>query len=327
MIVYVTKEIDGISVRLTTFVESVKGEVKADVDLASSLATEILAERLVNDPNCQASAFDFETAKHAAELIVEKRAWTWADLEVGGAIFPEELGDGLGDPDGDFEDITFPDKPDTDIHAAKAITQVIRNAGYSVAGTLETKLYEFAADFTGESGEYLGHLAESISLVMGFATLVLDHEPGVWTEVDYPFFDWVEDKDDTWIFKDKAGYTATILLNEDDTYSLIIEHEDEEDVLYTFEYEIECSCLDSINYEELLGTGTLRDGSSPTKSRLRSMIRGCTARSCTARSRFSIRGRGGRLPLRLLEWRDLCRRCGSRIHDNKFCGERSLSLV
>ena len=223
VIIVATQKIGDTTIRLSTFVENVTNVTRADIDIATTLATEVLAKKL-KDSNggYQANSVDFETARYAAESVASTYPWTLENMAVGGPLFPKHLGEGLVDADGDFGNIQFPEVPDTDIQLAKSMVQAIRNAGYSAVNTLETKLYKIAADFTEESADYLVHIGEIILYLKDMARVVVEYPPGEITVDEYGWFDWSPGQDDDkWAFVDaQGGVYLTITLVGDNAYYL-----------------------------------------------------------------------------------------------------------
>lgn len=282
LMVVVTKEIgDGQIVRLSTFVENAKGVVTADVDLSTTLAAEVLAGIFSENPGYQASAISFETARQSAQTIAEQYAWNhlpdgWKlqDLTVGGWLIGQ-LGAGLNSLDEEWDEIAFPETRDSDAEAAKAAIHAIRNAGYAVGETLETKLVEIGSDLTEEMGAQFVLVAHGINLVAYIANYVFEYaEPGeyVWDfgEANYLRTDDAE-SEDMWVFYDIFNgdiVVTTITATGEDSYELTVESESK-GFEYTFEYTLSCGCPEVASASEggepplaqslLAGSGTLKD--------------------------------------------------------------------
>lgn len=209
IIVVATKKVGDKQLRLSTYVESVAEQTKADADAATSLATEALAARVEEDKSYLVTQADWESAREKAQQTVEAiakddPAGLASLVVVGEGAIPENIGEGLGD---DFDEISesLPDKPDPDksdpIAEAKAMVQSLRDAGYSVKHTVETQLVNHEQSIEKEVVPFLtdfGYATGGISVKLSDA---MELEPGLYRELHDADWCWdqsSEDDQDYW---------------------------------------------------------------------------------------------------------------------------------
>lgn len=192
IIIKATKKVAGDGgrqeeLRLSTYVPSVGKETSADVDAATSLATEALAQRISNNP----SDFEadeslnnmWESARESARRIVQELADSADEdglanlLVVGkGAIQPGDIGSGL-DEEYD-EEIGLPDDPMSDEGRARAMVQALRNAGYSIQDTFELRLADVYENVMDEFAPHIEEISSLIGLGMEVFLLVDQYPDG-----------------------------------------------------------------------------------------------------------------------------------------------------
>lgn len=185
IIVVATKTLpDERVVRMSTFVEAVRDRTVADVDVATTLATEQLASRMAESTVTVPDdwwAELWETAHAAAENIVRSVANDPDELArmvaVGEGVLKGRIGDGL---DEYADDIPLPDdSPDEGYELlARAMVQALRDAGYGLATTLEGHLNNYAQRIIDEVVPHWGDFGFAMSRLIEVAGVVQQRPEG-----------------------------------------------------------------------------------------------------------------------------------------------------
>lgn len=227
IIVATKTTLQGDEIRMSTFVEDLNRGSEADIDAATSLATEAFAAKVMSDPTYIITGANWETARQRALHFIHDELDP-ADLStlvaLGGGAYTGLIGHGLT---AEFSPITdqVPDQPDSDVGQAKAMVQSLRDAGYSMAGTLESQIHEHSQnlsdlapsirDLAVELGRAIDRIDDML-LIEGYGSF------GSYTEVStkeewYDYCHWLE-CNDSWA-QFQARFERS-LFGPNDRYSL-----------------------------------------------------------------------------------------------------------
>lgn len=213
VVVVAIKEIDGKEVRLSTYVAETSDDTKADIDVVTSLATEVVVKEVKKSSLPAFPTEVFEELLGVAEMVALQSNLTLESIFVGAGIFSENLGEGLSDDFDGKQALELPGVGDPALLAAKSAVVAARNIAFTIAGPDEQsvvnrlmRLYE-EGQFTEENGTYVSQVLFQIGALVHVATLIpsYDLEPG-WV---YPW-DFLEqshraEMESHWIIEDLYG--------------------------------------------------------------------------------------------------------------------------
>lgn len=241
--------------RLSTYIERPADGQVADIDVGTSLATEVLLQNIVENNGAPVSQTAFELMVANAQGIVEASGFSLEDVLVGNGVFAGKLGDGLDEHFEAGKDILLPDETDPGLVAAKLTVEVLRNAGMTLTGSTVERLMTMAEDFSEENAGYMQEVGFQIAALVEAPMWIISEElePGRyrwgwlednWGDYYYYGLELIESMEEGWIIDDPSdNLVAKVFPYEgegDYQYTVTLVHKvDDQESSFSMDYRVD----------------------------------------------------------------------------------------